>query len=170
MTDYEENKHFFLSQYFRNHYDGWMQKLPNLTTGITINRVEVWVTNKTGSSENTRNIVALTDLGENEKVSNPMWTVGGTVVPANKANTEYDAMVNQYSAARDANQTSSTLEGAGLVGGNDLKVGECASSEFIGIYGEYSDGLYFLAKPVADRPGSGSGIRIYVWWCHLPGG
>ena len=121
VTDYEENKHFFLSQYFRNHYDGWMQKLPNLTTGITINRVEVWVTNKTGSSENTRNIVALTDLGENEKVSNPMWAAGGTVVPANKANTEYDAMVNQYSAARDANQTSSTLEGAGLVGGNDFE-------------------------------------------------
>ena len=121
VTDYEENKHFFLSQYFRNHYDGWMQKLPNLTTGITINRVEVWVTNKTGSSENTRNIVALTDLGENEKVSNPMWAVGGTVVPANKANTEYDAMVNQYSAARDVNQTSSTLEGAGLVGGNDFE-------------------------------------------------
>lgn len=121
VTDYEENKHFFLSEYFRNHYDGWMQKLPNLTTGITINRVEVWVTNKTGSSENTRNIVALTDLGENEKVSNPMWAVEGIMVPANKANTEYDAMVNQYSAARDANQTSSTLESAGLIGGNDFE-------------------------------------------------
>ena len=121
VTDYEENKHFFLSEYFRNHYDGWMQKLPNLTTGITINRVEVWVTNKTGSSENTRNIVALTDLGENEKVSNPMWAVGGIMVPANKANTEYDAMVNQYSAARDANLTSSTLESAGLIGGNDFE-------------------------------------------------
>ena len=121
VTDYEENKHFFLSEYFRNHYDGWMQKLPNLTTGITINRVEVWVTNKTGSSENTRNIVALTDLGENEKVSNPMWAVGGIMVPANKANTEYDAMVNQYSAARDANQTSSTLESPGLIGGNDFE-------------------------------------------------
>lgn len=121
VTDYEENKHFFLSEYFRNHYDGWMQKLPNLTTGITINRVEVWVTNKTGSSENTRNIVALTDLGENEKVSNPMWVVGGIMVPANKANTEYDAMVNQYSAARDANLTSSTLESAGLIGGNDFE-------------------------------------------------
>lgn len=46
VADYEENRHFFLSQYFRNHYDAWMQKLPNLTTGITINRVEVWVTNK----------------------------------------------------------------------------------------------------------------------------
>ena len=134
VTDYEENKHFFLSEYFRNHYDGWMQKLPNLTTGITINRVEVWVTNKTGSSENTRNIVALTDLGENEKVSNPMWAVGGIMVPANKANTEYDAMVNQYSAARDANQTSSTLESAGLIGGNDFEKLETArllnSSEY----------------------------------------
>ena len=64
VADYEENKHFFLSRYFRNRYDGWMQKLPNLTTGITINRVEIWVTNKTGSTDNTRNIVALTDLGE----------------------------------------------------------------------------------------------------------
>ena len=73
VADYEENRHFFLSQYFRNHYDAWMQKLPNLTTGITINRVEVWVTNKTGNTTNTRNIVALTDLGENQKLSNPMW-------------------------------------------------------------------------------------------------
>ena len=126
VTDYEENKHFFLSQYFRNHYDVWMQKLPNLTTGITINRVEVWVTNKTGTSTNTRNIIALTDLGENEKVSNSMWVAGGSLVPANRANTEYDAMSQQYAAARDVNQTSATLEGAGLVGGSDYEKLESA--------------------------------------------
>ena len=91
VADYEENRHFFLSQYFRNHYDAWMQKLPNLTTGITINRVEVWVTNKTGNTTNTRNIVALTDLGENQKLSNPMWAASGQV-PSNQANTEYAAM------------------------------------------------------------------------------
>ena len=68
-----------------------MQKLPNLTTGITINRVEVWVTNKTGNTTNTRNIVALTDLGENQKLSNPMWAASGQV-PSNQANTEYAAM------------------------------------------------------------------------------
>ena len=61
-TDYEDNRHFFLSQYFRNKYDAAMKTLPNLTTGITINRVEVWVTNKQGTTTNTRNIIALTDL------------------------------------------------------------------------------------------------------------
>ena len=76
-ADYEENRHFFLSQYFRDKYDAAMQKLPNITTGITINRVEIWVTNKTGTTSNSRNIVALTDLGENTKVSNSMWGLTG---------------------------------------------------------------------------------------------
>lgn len=133
VADYEENRHFFLSQYFRNHYDAWMQKLPNLTTGITINRVEVWVTNKTGNTTNTRNIVALTDLGENQKLSNPMWAASGQV-PSNQANTEYAAMTGQYAAARDIDQTATTLDGGGLVGGADYEKLESArllnSSEY----------------------------------------
>ena len=133
VADYEENRHFFLSRYFRNHYDAWMQKLPNLTTGITINRVEIWVTNKTGNTTNTRNIVALTDLGETSKLSNPMWTASGNV-PANQANTEYQTMTTQMAAARDIDQTSTTLEGAGLVGGADFEKLESArllsSSEY----------------------------------------
>ena len=133
VADYEENRHFFLSQYFRNHYDAWMQKLPNLTTGITINRVEVWVTNKTGNTTNTRNIVALTDLGENQKLSNPMWAESG-LVPSNQANTEYAAMNSQYAAARDIDQAATTLDGGGLVGGADYEKLESArllnSSEY----------------------------------------
>ena len=134
VADYEENRHFFLSQYFRNHYDAWMQKLPNLTTGITINRVEVWVTNKTGNTTNTRNIVALTDLGENQKLSNPMWAASGQV-PSNQANTEYAAMTGQYAAARDIDQAATTLDGGGLVGGADYEKLESArllnSSEYM---------------------------------------
>lgn len=133
VADYEENRHFFLSQYFRNHYDAWMQKLPNLTTGITINRVEVWVTNKTGNTTNTRNIVALTDLGENQKLSNPMWVASGQM-PSNQANTEYAAMTGQYAAARDIDQAATTLDGGGLVGGADYEKLESArllnSSEY----------------------------------------
>lgn len=133
VADYEENRHFFLSQYFRNHYDAWMQKLPNLTTGITINRVEVWVTNKTGNTTNTRNIVALTDLGENQKLNNPMWVASGQV-PSNQANTEYAAMTGQYAAARDIDQAATTLDGGGLVGGADYEKLESArllnSSEY----------------------------------------
>ena len=133
VADYEENRHFFLSRYFRNHYDEWMQKLPNLVTGITINRVEIWVTNKSGTTANTRNIVALTDLGEASKISNPMWTATG-LVPSNRANTEYQAMTTQYVAARDIDQAAATLEGAGLVGGADFEKLESArllsSSEY----------------------------------------
>ena len=133
VADYEENRHFFLSRYFRNHYDEWMQKLPNLVTGITINRVEIWVTNKSGTTANTRNIVALTDLGEASKISNPMWTATG-LVPSNRANTEYQAMITQYVAARDIDQAAATLEGAGLVGGADFEKLESArllsSSEY----------------------------------------
>jgi cell surface protein SprA len=133
VADYEENRHFFLSQYFRSHYDAWMQKLPNLTTGITINRVEVWVTNKTGNTTNTRNIVALTDLGENQKLSNPMWAASGQV-PSNQANTEYAAMNSQYAAARDIDQAATILDGGGLVGGADYEKLESArllnSSEY----------------------------------------
>lgn len=134
-ADYEENRHFFLSQYFRDKYDAAMQKLPNITTGITINRVEIWVTNKTGTTSNSRNIVALTDLGENTKVSNSMWGLTGQNVPGNNANSEYSTMVNSYAAARDINQTSSVLDAIpGFVGGVDYEKLESArllsSSEY----------------------------------------
>ena len=121
VANYEENRHFFLSQYFRDHYAQGMSTLPNMTTGININRVEIWVTNKTGTTSNTRNIVALTDLGENTKVSNPRWSTTGQPVPSNNANTEYGEMVGSYNAARDIDQVSTTLDGAGLVGGTDYE-------------------------------------------------
>lgn len=120
-ADYEENRHFFLSQYFRNHYDDGMKTLPNLTTGVSINRVEIWVTNKNGTTTNTRNIVALTDLAESSNISNPMWAPSGTNVPSNTANTEYSTIVNQYADARSIDQASTVLDGAGLVGGVDYE-------------------------------------------------
>ncbi|MGN1376258.1 MAG: cell surface protein SprA [Prevotella sp.] len=135
VSDYEENRHFFLSQYFRDIYDGAMKTLPNIMTGIKINRVEIWVTNKTGTTSNTRNIVAFTDLGENTSVSNPLWGVTGNRVPSNNANSEYAAMTGSYVAARDINQTTSVLDAIpGFVGGSDYEKLESArllnSSEY----------------------------------------
>lgn len=135
VANYEENRHFFLSQYFRDKYDAGMQTLPTVATGININRVEIWVTNKTGTTTNTRNIIALTDLGENSKISNPLWAPMGQNVPSNNANSEYSSMVNQYAAARDIDQTSTVLDGiSGFVGGTDYEKLESArllnSSEY----------------------------------------
>ncbi|MDD5862319.1 MAG: cell surface protein SprA [Prevotella sp.] len=120
VANYEENRHFFLADYFRTHYDAAMKTLPNISSGVKINRVEIWVTNKTGTTTNTRNIIALTDLGE-PSPSNKMW--GGTAgtAPSNQANSEYSMMNTTYAAARNIDQTASTLEGAGLVGGSDFE-------------------------------------------------
>ena len=121
-ADYEENRHFFLAQYFRDRYDDAMKTLPNLTTGVKINRVEVWVTNKTGTTSNTRNIVALTDLGESTKIHNPMWGGGGMPIPHNAANDEYATMVGTYAEARNIDQTSTVLDGIpGFEGGTDYE-------------------------------------------------
>ncbi|MBE9490308.1 MAG: cell surface protein SprA [Bacteroidetes bacterium] len=65
--DYDENRHFFLAQYFRDKYDEALQNYPYINSNIQITRIEVWVTNRTTQTENVRNIVALQDLGE----SNP---------------------------------------------------------------------------------------------------
>lgn len=121
VADYEENRHFFLSQYFRDQYDTNMKTLPNLTSGVKINRLEIWVTNKSGVATNTRNIVALTDLGENRHISNSMWNATGQLVPSNAANTEYSSIVNQYGSARNIDQTTTVLDGAGLLGGADYE-------------------------------------------------
>ncbi len=62
--NYEANKHFFLSNYFRNQYDKALASLPNVNSGVNITRIEVWITNYTNTTDDTRNIVALSDLGE----------------------------------------------------------------------------------------------------------
>lgn len=133
--NYDENRHFFLAHYFREHYDDNMAQLPNVLSGVTINRVEVWVTNKTGVTTNTRNIVGFTDLGEHDRIFNrQLWGAGADINPSNASNTLYGRLVSDLVAARDISQTTPTLDGAGLSGGEDYEKLETArllaSSEY----------------------------------------
>ncbi|WP_298532723.1 cell surface protein SprA [uncultured Algibacter sp.] len=69
IRDYDENRHFFLAQYFRDNYDEALKNYPFLNNkGLQITRLEVWVTNRSNRTENVRNIVALQDLGESDKI------------------------------------------------------------------------------------------------------
>ena len=134
VFDYDENRHFFLAQFFRDNYDRACASLPNITSGVTINRVEIWVTNTTGVTENTRNIVGFVDLAEHDHISNSQWTPqGGSSVPYNKANTLYTTLVGSLSSARVSDQTSTTLDGI-MTGGVDYEKVENArllnSSEY----------------------------------------
>ncbi len=66
--DYDADRHFFLSQYFRNKYDESLRQYPLIDSRVQITRIEVWVTNRQNrvntTDNNFRNVVALQDLGE----------------------------------------------------------------------------------------------------------
>lgn len=134
-SDYDENRHFFLAHFFRNHYDQWMSQLPNVLSGVTINRIELWVTNKNGATNNTRNIVALTDLGESQKFNKKVWTAtGNEVVPSNRSNNAYNFITQTAPKVRDISQSNTQLDAMDLVGGEDYEKLESArllnSSEY----------------------------------------
>lgn len=123
VTLYEKNKHFFLSHQFKEMYDKALSKLPTINSGITISKIEVWVTNKSGNYTDARNILALTDIGETgDNIENGGEWSGRSGMPSNDANNLYAAMTGAYSAARDPNSTSSTMGGiSGMKVGRDYE-------------------------------------------------
>ena len=64
--DYDEDRHFFLAQYFRDNYDAALNNYPFIQSAVQITRLEVWVTNRSQQTLNVRNVVAIQDLGEVE--------------------------------------------------------------------------------------------------------
>lgn len=89
--EYDENRHFLMAQYFRNNYNTAMKQLPIVNSKVQVLRVEVWVTNRNGSTTDTRDIVAFMDLGERNPYS-PVLTGAGDGLPRNEANNLYSSL------------------------------------------------------------------------------
>lgn len=104
--EYEENRHYFMGQYFRDSYDDALATLPIISSGIVINRIEVWVTNIGAATEDNRNIVAFADLGETNPY-NQALTPGNNPAPSNNSNNLYQTFQN--SPVRDIAQVNSYL-------------------------------------------------------------
>jgi len=119
-SSYDENRHFFLAHFFRDNYDANMAMLPSIVSGVQITRIEVWVTNKKSNYDNPRNIVAFTDLGETNHISNDTWHAQGGPAPANGANDLYNRIVNDYPDARNIDQVATTI-GSFLEGSTDYE-------------------------------------------------
>ncbi len=116
IDSYDENRHFFLGYYFRDNYEQAMQSLPYIASGVTINRIEVWVTNKRGNYDQARNIVALTDLGESsqEHIQNASWAASVDArTPYNKANNLYETLALNNPEIRDIQQVSAVMQSLG---------------------------------------------------------
>ena len=117
---YEDNRHYFIGQYFRDNYDEALTTLPVISSNININRIEVWLTNIGPATENNRNITAFADLGESSPHNQ---AVGGSSNPApsNQSNSIYSLVAN--SPARDITQVNSYLSTLpqGFVSGVDFE-------------------------------------------------
>ncbi|MDE6858975.1 MAG: cell surface protein SprA [Duncaniella sp.] len=136
--NYDQNRHFFLAHYFRNNYDKFASHLPFVSAGIQITRIEVWITNKNSRFDQSRNLVAFMDLGENRILANDYWVPDISVpVPSNSSNNLLQTIKTDYPGARNINsvtQSLAPLSAYGIEGGMDYEKVESArllsSSEY----------------------------------------
>lgn len=122
-TQYAANKYFFLSHYFRNNYNDALKNFPIINSSVNVIKVEVWITNRGSATEDVRNIVALTDLGENGRdfydntlsnITNAGITELTPELPDNDANTLNSVLVDG-SGIREIGTVRNALINSGML-------------------------------------------------------
>ncbi|MEP5363967.1 MAG: cell surface protein SprA [Reichenbachiella sp.] len=112
-ADYDERRHFFLSHFFRDNYQNWLQDIPQVTSGVNITRVEVYVVNTNNETANVRNFIAFTDLGEGkaDNIQNSIqWGPGAQGDPSdNDANGLWNYINTNESQVRNISTVESFL-------------------------------------------------------------
>ena len=128
--EYDKNRHFFLSHYFRDNYDRFASKLPYVSSGINITRIEVWVTNQRGTYNEARHLVSFMDLAEDTHLQSKHWQPDPSmVVPCNSSNNLLSEVKSIYPGSRDISQVTTVLEplsAYGIEGGRDYEKVESA--------------------------------------------
>ncbi|TDQ10072.1 T9SS outer membrane translocon Sov/SprA [Pedobacter metabolipauper] len=111
--NYEANKHYFLAQYFRDNYNKTLSNPPTITSGVNITKIEVWITNKTGNTQDSRDVLAFIDLGENRPYNTAQVSGAG-----------YSAFPSGFSNPQFPRQSNNLLEnlpvGARQTNSNDV--------------------------------------------------
>ncbi len=107
-SNYDENRHFFLGQFFRDNYEKWIANTPQIISGVNITRVEVYVLNRKNDTQTLRNVVGLMDLGEGRRIYNRAVTSNGASLPAdNNSNNLLNFAIGQN---RSPDNIGNTLE------------------------------------------------------------
>ena len=127
-TDYDENRHFFLAQYFRDNYNTALKDFPLINSSVNITKVEVWVTNRNATTIDIRNIVALSDIGEGDPSNiGPanVTPVPGAFLPSNNAN-NISSILTTANPVRNISTVSDGLSSFAMQQGRDYSVLENA--------------------------------------------
>ena len=122
--EYEENRHYFIAQYFRDNYNKALSTLPIVNSNIKIIRIEVWRTNVGAAVTQNRNILALTDLGEHTPSNSHIYGTGTSTLPRSDANNLLSVM--NASAIRNIDAVTSYMQGLGFTAGADYEKIESA--------------------------------------------
>jgi len=110
-SEYDENQHYFLTQYFRENYRIAFDQLPVISTNIIIRKVEVWVSQTSAGTKDARDIVAFAELGDELNPGAFNDAVHKYKPPKN--GTLYNK-VTSIAGIRDISQVSQALESRGL--------------------------------------------------------
>ncbi len=97
-SDYEANRHYFLAKYFRDNYNRALANPPTVLSGILITKIEVWITNRTGNTQDSRDILAFLDLGENQPYNTAQITGGTSILPSGFSNPTFPSPSNDLLA------------------------------------------------------------------------
>lgn len=118
---YDENKNFLLSQYFHDNYNKTLADYPVINSLVTINKIEVWVTNRTGAVTGVRSMLAFMDLGENNPYNKN--NLQGNIplgLPDNNSNDLYGKL-QQNQNARQQSGAITAMRSLGLEQGLDFE-------------------------------------------------
>jgi cell surface protein SprA len=142
-SDYDDNRHFFLSQKFRDNYNDALKNLPLVASTKYVTRVEVWITNRNSTTENVRNIVALADLGEGESTNlgSSAIIVNGSQDPSNQTNS-LSNFLTAGNQIRDIATVTNAL--VGFSQGSDYSILENARKLTLGIDFELNPQLGYI--------------------------
>lgn len=123
VDQYDRDRHYYLSQFFRDRYDQSLRNLPLIQSGFQIRRLEVYVTNNsTVAADNLRNVVTLMDLGEPKTVfnTNLLKLDRANSAAANGVNNLYD-IVTGAGSTRSNTGVDTYLNSRGLLKGRDFE-------------------------------------------------
>lgn len=122
-NNYEENRNFLLAQYFHRNYNKALKDYPVINSLVTINKVEVWITNRTGAVSGVRDILCLMDLGESEPylpfLSNPSSGIRNGL-PDNRTNRLYSQLQINPNGRQQKSATNAAVA-LGLTQGQDFE-------------------------------------------------
>ncbi|MFZ9982109.1 MAG: cell surface protein SprA, partial [Cyclobacteriaceae bacterium] len=121
-SNYDENRNFFLGQFFRDNFEGWLSTLPQIISGVNITRVEVYLLNRNNDTQTLRDIVGVQDMGESDKIyrKDLFTSSAGNRAPTNNASNN---LFQDFLTGIDRNSEtiSSILNEKGLVSGTDFE-------------------------------------------------